>query len=90
MKTNDDILWHIAKKRAAFKKQLLSYVLVNCLLWGIWFMNPQRTNTFSHLPWPAWVSFWWGVGLVFGFVNAYVVNTKRAIEAEYEKLKQQS
>jgi hypothetical protein len=29
-------IWHIAKKRAKFKKGLVSYVLVNSFLWAIY------------------------------------------------------
>lgn len=92
MQTNDEILWHIAKKRASFKKQLLSYVLVNCFLWGVWFISGNRNELqlgFNQIPWPAYVMFWWGVGLAFSFVNAYVVNTKQSIEDEFRKLKNQ-
>ncbi|MEO7531765.1 MAG: 2TM domain-containing protein [Sediminibacterium sp.] len=87
MQTNDEILWIIAKKRAAFRKQLISYVLVNCLLWGIWFMSGKESSQFTSFPWPAWVMLWWGIGLAFSFVNAYVFNTSGAIQNEYEKLK---
>ncbi|MEO8173432.1 MAG: 2TM domain-containing protein [Sediminibacterium sp.] len=95
MQTNDEILWRIAKKRARFKKQLISYVLVSCFLWGIWFMSGSEINYdsdfpgFPNFPWPAWIMFWWGIGLVFCFVNAYLVNTPNAVENEYQKLKNQ-
>lgn len=89
MQTNDDILWSIAKKRARFRKQLLSYILVNCFLWGIWFMSGNNIDNYDDFPWPAWIMFWWGVGLVFCFVNAYMFNTRSAIENEYQKLKNQ-
>lgn len=91
MRTNDEILWHIAKKRAGFKKQLLSYVIVNCFLWGVWFLSgsPFTNFSFASTPWPVWVMFWWGIGLAFSFANAYLVNTKDSIEHEFEKLKNQ-
>ena len=92
MSTNDEILWHIAKKRAAFKKQLMSYVIVNCFLWGVWFLSGNQYNfnfKFISTPWPVWVMFWWGLGLSFSFVNAYLVNTRQSVETEYQKLKNQ-
>jgi hypothetical protein len=87
MRTNDEILWHIAKKRAAFKKQLVSYVIVNCFLSGNQFSHV--TFPFNATPWPVWVMFWWGIGLAFSFVSAYLVNTKESIETEFQKLKNQ-
>ncbi|MEI2708742.1 MAG: hypothetical protein V9E96_06975 [Chitinophagaceae bacterium] len=50
---NDAQLWQIAKKRAAFKRQCVSYILVNALLVAIWFLGFIKTggsNSFSaHL-----------------------------------------
>lgn len=87
MKSNDEILWHIAKRRAAFRKQLFSYMVVNLMLWAIWFISGRENYAHSSTPWPVWVMFWWGVGLAFSFGNAYVVNTRSSIEHEYQKLK---
>lgn len=97
MENNDEILWAIARKRAGFKKQLASYVIVNAFLWGVWFVSSGRHgfpfgNGFTNyhvFPWPAWVMFWWGIGLAFSFANAYVLNTRNDIEQEYRKLKNQ-
>ncbi|MDB5211449.1 MAG: hypothetical protein JWQ30_2276 [Sediminibacterium sp.] len=96
MEPNDEILWAIAKKRAAFKKQLISYVIVNCFLWIVWFSSGsvwlapgERLFRYEYFPWPIWVMLSWGIGLAFSFANAYLVNTKNAIEQEYQKLKNQ-
>jgi hypothetical protein len=40
-----------------------------------------------QIPWPAWVTLFWGFGLAVKFVQAYVFNTKESIENEYQKLK---
>jgi len=78
MDPKNDILWDIAKKRACFKKQLISYVFVISFLWMIWFMTSRQTDqSDSLLPWPTWIMFWWGIGLAYCFVNAYVLNTKK-------------
>ena len=89
MENNDETLWAIARQRACFRKQLVSYVLVISFLWGIWFMSGNVFSLHASFPWPAWIMFWWGIGLAFSFVNAYMVNTKSAIENEYQKLKKQ-
>ena len=37
----DEVLWAIAKKRAAFKKSFLTYAIINTFLWCIWFFNDR-------------------------------------------------
>lgn len=89
---NDSILWHIAKKRASFKKQLLSYILVNCMLWGVWFMSGRASHHYHSsniFPWPCWVMFGWGIGLLFSFIGAYVVNNRQMLQREFEELKRE-
>ena len=92
MEQHDEMLWAIAKKRAGFRKQLISYILVSSFMWGIWFMSGNRINlpnSFPSFPLPAWIMFWWGIGLAFSFANAYLLNTHGAVEQEYQKLKNQ-
>jgi len=89
MDTKNDILWELAKKRAGFKKHLVSYVIVNAFLWAIWFVSGRGYDYDAYFPWPLWVMLWWGIGLAFNYANAYMFNTHNAIEQEYEKLKKQ-
>jgi hypothetical protein len=89
MEQHDEMLWATAKKRAAFRKQLISYILVNSFMWGIWFMSGNKITGVGGFPWPAWIMFWWGIGLAFSFANAYLLNTNGAVEQEYQKLKNQ-
>jgi len=89
MDPKNDILWDLAKRRAGFKKHLLSYIIVNTFLWSIWFMTGREYDQEAYFPWPIWVMLWWGIGLAFNYANAYVFNTRNLIEKEYEKLKQQ-
>ena len=81
----DERLWKIAKRRAGFKRHLLSYLLVNVLVWGIWLVNGYRTGNFVHI-WPLWVSFGWGIGLFFDFINSYSGMRESLEEKEYQKL----
>lgn len=87
MQPENDKLWEIAKKRASFRKHLMSYVIVISFFWGIWFVTGMRSDNDNRFPWPAWVMLWWGIGLAFSYSKAYVVNSSTAVEDEYNKLK---
>jgi len=39
MEAKNDILWELAKRRAGFKKHLISYLMINAFLWSIWFVS---------------------------------------------------
>jgi len=79
----DPQLWEIAQKRAAFKRHLVTYVIVNLFLWAIWLFTDGHSH--GSLPWPAWASLGWGIGLAFQYFGAYV-NTDNAVDKEYQKL----
>lgn len=81
----DEKLWKAAKKRVEFKKHLLVYLLINVFLWAIWFFTePKHSNSF--LPWPAYVSLGWGIGLMFNFIGVYTGFKDNMVENEYNKL----
>ena len=82
----DKDLWRIAKKRAGFKKHLSTYLVVNAFLWAIWYFtgHPVYDNS---LPWPAWASLGWGIGLAFNYAAAYHNTDISNTEKEYQKLK---
>lgn len=82
----DQQLWRIAKKRAAFKKHLSTYLIVNAFLWGIWFFTDGRTYG-GFMPWPAWASLGWGIGLAFNYAGAYHNTDIENTDREYQKLK---
>ncbi|QGW27192.1 2TM domain-containing protein [Phnomibacter ginsenosidimutans] len=79
-------LWETARRRAAFKKSLSSYFLVNAFLIGIWYFT---TGVNSRHFWPIWPILGWGLGLAFQYANAYMGTQLFSAEKEYEKLKQQ-
>ena len=83
---NDARLWEIAKKRASFRGNLLSYVIVIPFLWAIWFFTGE--NRHNGFPWPVWAMLGWGIGLVFHYLGAYVwTSGGDPVEREYQKLK---
>jgi hypothetical protein len=91
MSTQDERLWKVAKKRAEFKRHLTSYVLVNLFLWGIWWFTTGKFGIpTGPVPWPAWVTLGWGLGLGFNYFDAYGdIDKQSAIEREFEKLKRE-
>ena len=84
----DPVLWETAQKRASFKSHLLTYVIVNAFLWGIWyFTGHQREITIDnwnsrHYPWPIWSTLGWGVGLAFHFAGAYIFPKANSVERD--------
>ena len=66
------------KKRRDFAAHLVSYVIINAFLVGIWYFVAGRGYF-----WPGWVLLGWGIGLVF---NAWDVYGRREIsEAEIQR-----
>lgn len=88
-----DSLRVIAEKRVEgkikFKRNLYSYIVVNIFLAII---NLIFT---PHYLWFLWVVLFWGIGVVFSFLKAYVLFDKydseeyreRKIQEEIEKLR---
>lgn len=69
------------KAREDFRIHLLIYVLVNAFLWAIWFTTDRPGGA---VPWPAFASLGWGIGLVAHWWTVYGVNDARR-EAEIAK-----
>ncbi len=85
----DKVLYAIARKRAAFKKSLFTYFVINIFLWCIWLFSGGRQYgmSWNALPWPVWVTLGWGVGIAFQWAGAYLYPRKDTIEDEFQKLK---
>lgn len=85
--SRNEFLWRKAKKRAAFKAHLRSYVLVIGGLWIIYGLTTQQHWGHYSYPWPIWPMFGWGIGLLSHYLSAYEdYNPKKSVEIEYEKL----
>jgi 2TM domain len=79
----DPELWEIAKRRASFKTHLVTYIVINCFLWALWlFTDDGRNFTTNKIPWPAWSTLGWGIGLAFHFLGAYVFPKENSVEKE--------
>lgn len=85
----DKALWKAAKQRVGFKRHLYTYLIVNLFLWVLWFMGSNEEHRHG-LPWPAWSTLGWGIGLFFNYASVYLFNETNAIEKEYNKLKDKS
>jgi len=92
----DPALWEIAQKRAAFKKHLTNYIIINAFLWGLWFVTNNQHKGFNisewstnYYPWPIWTSLGWGIGIAFHYAAAYISPKSNAVETEYQKLQDQ-
>ena len=84
-KQRDDMLWQIAKRRAAFKWSFSIYVFVNAFLVGVWYFSSGSGTYF----WPVWPMLGWGIGILFQYLGAYQGNNIFTAEQEYERLKNQ-
>ena len=86
----DPYLWQKAQARAKFQAYLLSYLFVNATLWVIWaFTEPHYFGRpfHSEIPWPLWVTFFWGLGLVRRGIAAYGGFTyEQRAQREYDRL----
>ncbi|MEO6069262.1 MAG: 2TM domain-containing protein [Chitinophagaceae bacterium] len=85
----DPQLWDIAKKRASFKYNLGSYLIMSVVFWIIWYLSGGPAYNHNNIPWPVWPMFGWGIGVLFHYRSAYIAPMSNAVDREYEKLKQQ-
>lgn len=84
MDQNDEKLWRIARKRAAFKKNLFSYIVIVAFLWAIWWFTIGHRQGY---PWPVWVMLGWGLGLGFQYFDAYTGSRQDLAVEEFKRLK---
>lgn len=82
----DNLLWELAKKRAAFKWSLTAYIFVNASLIAVWFFTTGIDTYF----WPFWSMFGWGIGIAFQYLNCYHRSSIYSAQTEYENLKKQN
>ena len=91
MENRDEELWRIAKKRVGFKRHLASYIIVNGFLWSMWYFTQGHSDFDDvdgrNFPWPIWCTLGWGIGLAFGYYNAYHSDKETDTMKEYQKLK---
>jgi serine/threonine-protein kinase len=94
------------KERQGLIIHFVAYLMVNLMLWGLWATDvllpiiqaeaPDVSPAFFEFPWPIFVTFGWGIGMVAHFISYYskygagAERRERAIQREIEKYRQQS
>jgi len=85
--SSDEELRGLALKRLKDKREfwqhLVTYVVVNAALVGIWALGDQGYF------WPGWVLFGWGIGIVFHAWNTFYARpiSDADVEREIRRLK---
>ncbi len=86
---SDEELYKLAKERVEEKKgffyNLVAYCVVNAALYLLW-----RFAAGGGYPWFLWVLGGWGIGLIFHFVNVFVLQggwEQREIRKEMDRLR---
>ena len=82
----DRMIWKLAKKRVGFRRHLIAYLAVNSLLWILWLIGDKQEHT-DMFPWPLWCTIGWGIGLIFSFLEAFVISNLDSVDEEFKKLK---
>ena len=79
-----DRAYRIAEEKTGFYVHLAAFVMVNAGLWLLWYFTGRG------FPWPAFITFFWGFGLVIHGVGAFLGGryTQTLAEKEYRKLKE--
>lgn len=81
---SDRQLHDLARKRVEFRTHLVVFVVINSVLWAIWFFTGQG------YPWPVWPLAGWGVGVIFHYLFDYNPSRLFSEEEEYQRLKKRS
>jgi len=55
------------KRKRDFQGHLVTYAIVNAFLWILWAL----TDDHDGVPWPVWVTFFWGIGVAWQAWSVY-------------------
>lgn len=84
MQVPSDLQLHeLARKRVEFRVHLTVYLVVNAVLWAIWYFTGR-----GYL-WPVWPTAGWGIGVIFHYLFDYRTSRLLSEEEEFQKLKRQ-
>lgn len=90
---NDEKIYGKAKKRVAFRRHLLVYILVNAGIIVIWYLVEYLNR--DPDPIPQKINYWflyplagWGIGLAFHYWNTFH-DDDASVDREFNKIKKQ-
>lgn len=84
---HDPELWRRARRRAKLQAHVFSFLWINALLWGLWAVTGHPARP---VPWPLWVTGFWGAGLLLRAIGVYVLGGCEGLaEREYQRLLRQ-
>jgi len=58
------------KQRNAFMMHLIAFVITNAVLWML-YLSDRSQGAKGGLPWPIYVTFFWGIGLAGNALSVY-------------------
>lgn len=82
------------KERAGLIAHATPFIIVNGMLWMIWLFTGGLGN--PGLPWPVWITFFWGIGMFSHFMSYYTkygggaMRREEAIQREIEQERERS
>ena len=79
----DTQLHQLARKRVEFRTHLITYCVINGVLWILWWITGEG------YPWPVWPMAGWGIGVLFHYLFDYRPSKFLSEEEEYQKLKKE-
>jgi hypothetical protein len=78
----DKGLRKLARQIVTFQRNLAAYIIVNVILWIIWWFTTDDRSLTGGTPWPAWVMLAWGLILLFQFFEAYGNSQEKLVNKE--------
>lgn len=88
MDKRDLELWEVAKKRVSFRYHFGVYLMMIPVFWGIWYSTTDlASRELARISWPIFPILGWGIGVLFHYLSAYRKLGDKAVDKEFEKLK---
>lgn len=82
------------KERAGLIAHATPFLIVNSMLWMIWLFTSGPNS--GGMPWPMWITFFWGIGMFSHFISYYnkygggAMKREEAIQREIEQERERS
>lgn len=78
-----------AQKKADFRKYVYAYLIINAILWVIWWFTEGHSAGLLIDSWPLWIMLGWGIGMALKYYEAYHGFKQTAANPEHKNLKNQ-